>query len=401
LDVRDSPAVQNWMGRLQPATARVARYNLQNFMDYVALQGGKFSAYTPDQLIEYQKAGDNGNRFEILDLAQRWIIKMDGRFSYKKSRLTHVKSFFLHNRAELPRDLSFKIRGDLKKVVAELKPEEIKITILSCNKVYRALYLSMFQGAMDEERLTYWSAHGLAKLRDDLREKPKIIRVDLPGRKGNEENYYTLLGKDAIDALETWLVERERLIEFHKRTKPEFVDKGAIFIDQFGDSVSKPAIQLYWRAHMRRLGLAAQRNTDPRNRTGKSVHELRDSFRTLWSFSKAAPHIGEFLMGHTVDDLGYDKSPKNEKFVRAEYEKAVKYLNLLSSGNAFGQVSEDELEGLRRQLEEAKQGSNSRVTQLEAQLRAYQEDLKATQEQQREILKLLAGLQKIEDKEAR
>jgi sRNA-binding protein len=70
-------------------------------------------------------------------------------------------------------------------------------------------------------------------------------------------------------------------------------------------------------------------------------------------------------MGHTIDDLGYDKSPKNEKFVRAEYEKAAKYLNLLSSGNAFGQVSEDELESLRRQLEEAKQGQNDRVAELE------------------------------------
>jgi integrase len=378
------------MGRLQPATARVARYNLQNFMDYVAFEGGKFSAFTPDQLIEYQKAADNGKRFEILDLAQRWIIKMDGRFSYKKSRLTHVRSFFLHNRGELPRDLGFKIHGDLRKVVAELKPEEIKTTILSCNKVYRALYLSMFQGAMDEERLTYWSTHGLDKLREDLREKPKIIRVDLPGRKGNEENYYTLLGKDAIDALETWLVERPGLIEFHKRSKPEFVDKGAIFIDQFGDSISKPAIQLYWRAHMRRLGLAAQRNTDPRNRTGKSVHELRDSFRTLWSFSKAAAHVGEYLMGHTIDDLGYDKSPKNEKFVRAEYEKAVKYLNLLSSGNAFGLVSEDELEGLRRQLEEAKQGQNDRVAELK-------NEVDRLKSQESEFTQIRAEFKKLKD----
>ena len=54
---------------------------------------------------------------------------------------------------------------------------------------------------------------------------------------------------------------------------------------------------------------------------------------------------------------------------------------------------QDQVDKLRRENEELR-ASSGRVAEMEAQL-------KATQDQQREILKLLAGLQKIEDKEAR
>ena len=59
---------------------------------------------------------------------------------------------------------------------------------------------------------TYWNEHGWAKLNEDLKSAPKVIRLDLPGRKSAkfEEPYYTFIGPDAIQAIKNWLSHRPR-----------------------------------------------------------------------------------------------------------------------------------------------------------------------------------------------
>ena len=51
-------------------------------------------------------------------------------------------------------------------------------------------------------------------------------------------------------------------------------------------------------------------------------------------------------MGHVVDPLGYDKSFDDETYTRREYEKALPFVNLLSSDRGFGKVDESEIERL-------------------------------------------------------
>ena len=45
-----------------------------------------------------------------------------------------------------------------------------------------------------------------------------------------------------------------------------------------------------------------QRNKDLGNRYGKNLHELRDTFRTLWIMSGAAPHVAESMMRYIGPD---------------------------------------------------------------------------------------------------
>ncbi len=119
---------------------------------------------------------------------------------------------------------------------------------------------------------------------------------------------------------------------------------------------------------LNRLGLVNRiRNNKSSNRYGKNVHELRDVFRSLWEKSPATYSVAEYVMGHVVDPLGYNKAHRDENWTRKEYLKAVPYLNIISSGRAFGRVDESEVERLRlqiQQMEAEKQGEQLTITQL-------------------------------------
>lgn len=348
LMVDNSPAVKRWLNRLQPISQKPSCNNLINFFDWLVVNGGKFKEFTPDQLIEYQASASNGNRFDILNTVQDWIIGFDGSRLYKHQKYVAVRSFFIHNRAELPPDKTFKIHGEKRRVAGELKLEEIHKIIQSSNTLYRAIFISAFQGALDIRGIEDWSNTGLEKLRRDLEGKPEIIRIDLPGRKKNEDPYYTLIGKDAILALRDWMIQRAEIVK-------NVEDPGTIFINQQGEPVKRSGISMYWLKHSRKTGLAGKGKAgDTGFRTGKNIHELRDSFRTLWAKTDASAQVGEFLMGHNIDKLGYNKFYLDQGYVEGEYQKAVLRLNILSGPLTAGYVEEEKVKVVQRELEETR-----------------------------------------------
>lgn len=376
--------VEHWMGRLSPDNRRKNVYVIRKWMGWVRENGGRFRDYTPDDLIRFQAEASNGERFSILDeTVEPFIIQEPGRIGHKVKLYSSIRSLFLHNRAELPKDASFKIKPTVPKVAGTLTPEEIRDIVLSCKPMYKAVYLCMFQAGMDEETFTWWSANGWGELRPQLEAGKNIIKITLPGRKSRkfEENYTTLIGDDAISALR-YYVENQRGTGI-----------GPIFPNRDGGTLSKNALYLYWIRQLRRRGLVGAPVSGVKNyRSGKNPHELRDVFRTLWAMSGAAPHIGEAMMGHTTDELGYDKSPKNERYVLEQYRKALRFLNLMSSLRAFGQVSEDEVESLRRQLREAQAGQNGKVAELQQQRAEDREEMLSQKEVIAELVKTVKEL---------
>ncbi|RJS88605.1 hypothetical protein CW700_07260, partial [Candidatus Bathyarchaeota archaeon] len=119
-------SVEFWLGRLRPSTAVTNRYHFERFMAWMRVNGGEFAGFTPDELVEFQIGASGRDRFKILDLVQRYVNSLRGRHGTKVKVYSTIRSFFLHNRAELPRDRSFKIKGDRPKVVGSLTPEEIR-----------------------------------------------------------------------------------------------------------------------------------------------------------------------------------------------------------------------------------------------------------------------------------
>lgn len=332
-------SVENWISRVGDVTKKDYGYTFARFMKWKAENGGKFADYSADELVAYQKACSNSDCYEILDVVQRYILSLSD-LTYKSKRLYYVTilSFFLHNRCELPKDKSFKVRGDKPKTPSVLRPAHIKEVVLASNPLYGAMITCMLGGAMGIAEVLYWSDNGWEDLRDQLNEGADIIKVDLSGRKGNlnVEPYYTMIGGDALRLLKNYLGPEV----------PE--EREAIFVNPMGRPVTRFALRRYWLKLLFRLKIITKKEGGTRGtRYGCGLHELRDNFRTLWSQSGANPDIGEFFMGHIIDEYGYNQVYREYEYVVEEYRKALHFLNVVSEG--FDPKKNVEMQRLREE----------------------------------------------------
>jgi integrase len=361
--IEDSEAFKKWAGKLAPSSVKVQKRIINKFFKHLKTTP-KFNQMDPDQIVEYQRQQNKTKDFEyeILDTLQLWLekdaVNALKAHATKISKASSVKSFFLWNRAPLPNE-RLKIRSDKPVTRGELPLTNLRDFILGLSndkdKASRAIFLCMFQGGLDEKSLLYWSNHGLDDLRKQLKGDPEVLKIDLPGRKinANIKPYYTFIGKDAIDALKDWL-----------RVRPEGTN--AIFVNERRTPVTTSGLYHVWLRHMRGLGFIDPTHPgDLGHRTGKSVHEIRDAFRSQWAKSEAKAEVAEFCMGHNIDKLGYNKASNDIDSYKAEYLKALPFLNILSSGRPFHQVSEEQVVGLQQKYDEQQKQIKEMLFQME------------------------------------
>lgn len=337
-------SVDTWKLRLGPKTYRSYSYHLIDWLTWMQTHGGSLAGLSPDELVEYQRQTDKDNKYAILDLVQAWVGGKDWRYTSMKSAYSRIRSFFMHNRVELPRDGGFKVRSDKEPTEPKLEPEHIRDIVLSSTSVYRAIFLCMFQGGLDLSCFLYWNEHGWADLRKQLREDPDLVKITIPGRKDsrNKTRFYTLIGREAIDAITNYLPQRPK-------------DGSAIFYNNIGEPVKKNSIQLYWLRHLDKIGLIdrSQNTEGTGRRYGYNIHEMRDTRSSLWEKSPAKVSVCEYTMGHMVDPLHYrDRSFKDETWVRTEYRKAISYLNIMTGSKPYGLVEEDTIQELETRVTE-------------------------------------------------
>jgi integrase len=346
-------------------------------------------------MIEHQDEAVNSHRYEMVDLMQGFINSLEGRRAgYKRKVRSTIRSFFAHNRTELPKDPRFIIRTDVQRVVGTLTLDEARRVILAVNPAYKAIFLSMLQGGMGKAEFEYWNLNGWESLKKQLRDDPRVIRVDLPGRKKarNIRPYFTLLGGDASEAIRNWLQHRpEKIPTYHSDDMRKDPEKRrilkeelntAIFTNKYHTPILADAAAVYWTRFCKRLGIVPKEEGASRgSRYGKNLHELRTLFRSQW---EKAPNIkvsvAEYLMGHEVDPLDYNQAFRDEDWTRKEYLKALPMLQIISSGKPFGQVQEDEvvhlngrIKDLEAEVDQLRSNKNTEVASLRrdvAELRA-------------------------------
>ncbi len=374
-------------------------------MDWLPENGGEFANMNPDELVAYMEEANRKAAFALLDKVQDFTQSWKGlREKTLQSRYAVVRSFFLHNRVELPKDPTFIIRPDVMPVKGKLKPEDIRNLALAPNRAYRAMILLMFQTGMGLDEFQHWNLNGLENLQTDLKKNRKYITIELPGRKKmkNKVPYNTyLVPGDAWDALIAYLpyrklakakfektqklntIQRRKQEERHgtSYTVKEF-NPDAIIYSNRGSPLKRKTIQNYWSRKCVKLGIVILKGTnDPRNRYGKNPHEMRDLFATQWNKSPADKVVGEYLMGHTVDPLGYNKACKDVPFVIGEIKKAMSLLNIMTSNKALGLYDEEDVER-EREIERVKASKRSKIISESPELSALQDQLDALADMQ-------------------
>jgi len=358
-DLWDDRCVQKWLSRLMPGRQNrnwlSAWSHLYPFFQYLENYTDEdglipFQGYTPSMLVEFQENQTTKGQYILLDLGADWVNESGGTINTLEKKLAMVRSFFMHNRAPLPRAKVI-LRPSRSPIIGLLTRDIIKQVILSSNTRYKAIFTLMFQASLDQEMFQMWNEapDSFTKLQAQLDKGHDIVKIDLPGRKANKFKlpYYSFFGPDGVKMVNEYLLMR-----------PE--DAGAVFVTQMGKPVHYSSLKWYWFRHVEKLGIIKRKkNNDRRNRYGYNMHEMRDVFRSLWSMSPAKGIVGEYCMGHKIDKLEYDKSFRNVEFYVREYRKALPWLNLLS---------EDPDLIPRAEFEDIQDGQQLQINQLKHEL---------------------------------
>jgi site-specific recombinase XerD len=385
--------VEVWLGRIQGSRVSYSS-RMDQFIRWLRTQdGSKFRDATPQELVDYQEAAQGKARFDILRTIERYVTEMNGRTSSKKTALAVLRSFFIHNLAELPKDPSFNISSDTPPVNGELKPEQIKAMLARSNVTYRAILLSIFQGALDLTCWEYWNLNGWLELKEQLDRGEQIIKISLPGRKKhrNETPFYTLIGADAVEMIKAYLAEGHR---------PEGAT--AIFYNKNGEPMTKHALDLYWLRALSKEKMITRKvgggSGDRASRYGKNLHEMRDTFRTLWTKTTANKDVAEFLMGHEVDKLGYNKAMQDVDWVKEEYKAALPMLQIWSEVAPLGYADRDEVRRIKAELELEKLKRMERDLDLDELKTAYRASTQTSKELAEVVKAMEKRLNELENK---
>jgi len=295
------------------------------------LKGNGWPDATAEGLIEFQEKAEGRDRYKILDLAQKHIREIGGTRLGMRSRYTVIRSFFMHNRAELPHDGFDVGPGTKEPSQGHLTVEKIREIIQSAKTRDRAILLTLWQSMMDLERFTYFNVEFGQRLAEHLKTKGTTtpFRIDFTkGRKKNFNGFYTYIGSDALEAWKTF---------FEQDGWPE---KGLPLIhgaDHGGKRdkpITKQALRFIFTTLAVRVGHRSRQVCKKGERTGINLHEFRDVARSHLQLAKKDGFdetCVEFWMGHKIDPLGYNKFTElNPEYVLDNYRIAEKYLNILT-----------------------------------------------------------------------
>ena len=270
-----------------------------------------------------ERAWGRRERYLVVDLLHECVSSLRGRRKSKLNRISVIRSFFKHNRVELPSDPAFRVDGDDPPVTGNLNIEALRKILLATDRRYRAVFLIMFQSGMGEQEFMYFNCHW-QMIRKQLRKE--VIRIDLPGRKHarNARPYYTYVGGDGVRWLKEYLTKERGPI------KPG----DPIFLNDRGNPVTKVNIRRAFTRAAAKAGLiriatpdcpqcggetikrriwhegktktlyrclkcnvqtfASQVPKKMEVRYGVNPHEMRDLFRSEWELSPARAVAAEF-----------------------------------------------------------------------------------------------------------
>jgi site-specific recombinase XerD len=326
--------VDVWLGRLAARSRPPYRSIFGSFMkwlrvsrDWSGFEENQFveaikgHALEPGELLAWQRT--HIGSYDLLDVVERFVSEGDYCLRTKKTQYTAIRSFFMHNRCALPDDPSFKVRSDKRSSPSLLCYENVVDIAKAANLRDQSIVLVKWQSMQDNVRTVYIGTECAEQIVTQIRRGIHPVRIDIPDRKQNEQNYFTFIGKDAVDAL-TEYFEKER--GWPKPGEP-------IWLTNRGEEISTTWFQENWMRLVERAGLLRKKREMAR-RYGFNPHEMRDVAKSLLHTHALKDgfdlYCSEFWLGHEIDKNRYDKFYNDFEYVRSQYLIAEKYLNIIS-----------------------------------------------------------------------
>ncbi|MGO8806693.1 MAG: tyrosine-type recombinase/integrase, partial [Candidatus Bathyarchaeia archaeon] len=272
----------------------------------------------------------------------------------EKSVYTSIRSFYKHNKAALP-PYPIKFKDKTQKVTVSQAPislDEIRLLLTNAKPREKGIFLCCLQAGLDRSTFcdcfNFQAWPQLVKQLGsenpenwNLKESP--VRIDLTRTK-TSNNYYTFVSTDALKALQQYLKIRETLTgQPMKAGQPLFLTPQREGMKD--DNISRLFNRLAITA-----GLEVKKYGKPSEiRYRFHCHELRDTLKSACSVAGVAHAVSEYILGHSIDNLGYDKSPEAyPEHYRTEYKKVEAMINIFSNQG----MDAKKLGDLERKVEE-------------------------------------------------
>lgn len=336
--VENSPAIKAWLKRLRSEETKEKFLYL--FLEYVTWVKTKGYFESADAMLEHKQFAQNDkDRYQHINMIEDYLEEKNFPASKKKSTYTAIRSFYKHNKAELP---SYIIRFNDKEprhIVTQqpITLDEVRQLLTNADPRMKAVFLCMLQSGMDRSTFTEhfnfncWSeiAKQLGGENPDLWDLSKVpVKISLYRAK-TQVRYYSFLGLDAVKALQSWLHVRQTLTgQPMKAGEPLFITSQRNPIQKQSLSITFNNLAFAAGLESRKYGKASE------IRYRFHCHELRDTFRTACTVAGLDFPAAEFFIGHSVEKLGYDKSPEvYPEYFKAQFMKVEPVLNVFSNQN--------------------------------------------------------------------
>ena len=259
-----------------------------------------------------------------------------------------------------------------------LTPNEVKLLVDHAPTLRdRAIILFMFQGGFDTSTICSLN-YGDVKRGLEREEVP--LQIDVV-REKEEVEYFTFIGRDAIEALKAYLNERRAKGEELTPNSPLFVKEGAK--KRKNERITQNLIQNMLRETALKAGLITEEDLENADLNPCRPHALRAAFSTILRLNGFDPLLVDFMQGHRIPYNGAYLIPPPER-VRQMYAEVEPQLSI------------SQLHPIEKKLEEKLKMYREDLVKLQMenqQLRRENEELRKQIRQITEFLKEKFGFE--------
>jgi len=370
----NDPALKRWLGSITRKTTK-ANYK-SAFRNYA-----EFTGMTATELIEEAHEDRQLPPLEQKDVVihkltkfYKWLTteaekvsrgkgehKVKGKGLTPRSatmKVNCIRSFYstFH--------ISVKLRGRHRLANGKVKnkrmivnAEQVKLLVQHARSIRdRAIILVNFQGGMDASTLCSLNYEDIVPAVETGEHPFKLELL----RKKSDTEYYTFLGKDAVEALKAYVADQEARGTEWNLESPLFTKSR----HQTDERITPNLIQNMMKEVAVSAGLVKRNNGKDFNILGS--HALRESFSSLMLNSGVPRPIVDYWLGHTRSNLDTAYMTIDEKKAREMYAKREHLLNINESTEKSEELRKlsDSVSDILVEKEEMKEKLNKTESQI-------------------------------------